>query len=77
MIVGFILKNFGSLNQTLSPPKTTIRTAVTTCIFDRCPVNFQRIAMEARKIGINPAVTTTNPAYSVPPMVKTVSLSHR
>src|SRR6056297_515086 len=77
MIVGFILKNRGSLNQTLIPPNTMISTAVTTCIRDRCPVSHQSIPIASRKTGMNPAVTTIKPSYSVPPKVKTRSLSIR
>ena len=77
MIVGFILKKRGSLNHTLSPPKTTIRTAVITCIRDRCPVSRHSTPIDSRKTGTNPAVTTMKPSYSVPPMEKTLSLSRR
>src|SRR6056297_1290327 len=77
MIVGFILKNRGSLNHTLMPPKTMISTAVTTCIRDRCPVSHHSTPIASRNTGMNPAVTTINPSYSVPPKVKIRSLSIR
>ena len=72
--MGFILRNFSSLSQTESPPKTVTSTAVKICILLSVPVSHQRSAVEARMSGMKSAVTTTKPVYSVPPTIQTSSL---
>jgi hypothetical protein len=56
------LKKRSSFSQTVSPPKTTTITAVKTWMRLILPVSFQRIAMEARRIGTKAAVTMMNPS---------------
>ena len=73
-MVGFILKNLSSLNQIPSPPKMTTSKAVINCIFDNFPVKAQSIAVVVNIKGINKAVATIKPSYSLPDITNTWSL---
>ena len=61
-MVVLILKKRSSLNQTVSPPKTTTSTAVKTCIRLILPVSTQSTAMEASSTGTKAAAATMKPS---------------